>query len=134
MVSIREMGSFPVVLPPHVTLSAVAEPPPPKLPTAQRWCDVNWKPPSVPSSQRDVTLPRHPATSPCHITHLKSPQKWRERRNRDLGSSESVFEVVFDARLAPSANHASLREKGQNGNPLSSAGLQQSFRLKSARR
>lgn len=32
MVSVREMGGFPVVLPPHVTLSTVAEAPPPKLP------------------------------------------------------------------------------------------------------
>lgn len=59
MVSIREMGGFPIVLPPRVTLLTVAEPPPPKPPMLRRWCAWNQIPPPL----HDVT-----AMSSCHVT------------------------------------------------------------------
>ena len=98
MVSVQEMGGFPVVLPPRVTLSTVAEPPLPKLPVHKSGGPWNRKPPPG-----DFTLPCHP---PCHVIHCtgshmyascwRHRQKGHERRNHDLGSPELVSEVVFD--------------------------------------
>lgn len=96
-----------------------------------------------------INLPRHPAMSPCQITLPHHPamssyhvihrtrshycvtlmscwchcQKGHKRRNCCLGSSESKSEAVFDARLVPNANRASLRKNGQNGKSQSNTVL-----------
>lgn len=91
-ISVRGMGVFTIVPPPHVVLPAWSEPPSPILPRAKGGARENHKPPSHPWSQHHVTadvtsasarhclvsLPHHPLTSSpcqpvlCHVIFLVS--------------------------------------------------------------